>query len=782
MRYLALERYAQEQSAIEREQADRAMLESSNVRTYFDSRPHSSSGALPSASRQSFDSQSRASSKKGQASQLLPNGMLVETINVAKDEKEAKARSKATSRGRHLSSYAPTEQFGQLAPSNDYYNSTSGPMLGEPASHNDAYSASWLPEQQRRFSSPMLTSKFRNFSSDNLGITRSRNLGDSNSDLRMTIPSSQSSGFRSSSPARQSFTTTSGSPRNSRGWRKSFWNRSASASVLSFAPSGSMMEMHLGISEDKHLPNPPYNSSTRDLNASGGRISGTWPGNASALDESGRISPDESLPAAPNNNGRKKKKGFKKFLNTLIGTPQEVQLGPNHITKSKRAAAEDSGGKARVPLEKRESSLSYAAAYNDDYSEPLAPPPPLSLLTGQQSVRRSFSSSSQSSSSPVFPSSDHPTLQTKMCRPDSLAVPNGASSNGFISPSTSSSDLNRMRPSSATSWRSSLKTGSPQSPREVVAEIYGNTMPNVRQNSMDEIVQPADLGNLRREKSLPALPRFDLEEEFSGDGVPQLIHEMAQLHPQLSRPSIPESSRSASIILSNGQPPVHSPEMMTNCQIYNSGQELDWQYSRGYYEDLEDPSSAAEVIMEQQQGKTKKVKSRSRLFSGFGGGSGKKGQRNSMSPPQQDNAISFSKTDQYAQKSFAPHETALQAVVRDNPVELVSYRLSCGVSLMRVYVCAYTVPDLCLGILRSQISESHVPSHALLACNFTKRPQNFRWSFLCISCFLLRRQILTIITIKSITNYHLHLFQPPRAREPRDYRVQEPYYTGSFPM
>lgn len=447
--------------------------------------------------------------------------------------------------------------------------------------------------------------------------------------------------LRSPSPSRQSFHTaaTSDRPnRESRGWRRSFWNMrsaTASASVLSFPHSGSMVEMHLGMSQDRHdglvahRDHHPYYqhqqpawavcrttsgaASTGDNRSSyaGSREFTTRlsarPDAGSALDEAGGISPDEAVHASTYKQRKKKQKGFKRLISTLLGShatgppsrsattspsdtatlgldthhfgdlPPSSLQSPTPTPHSRQTIPDSQEQRSSSRLRvKRESSLTYAAALEtEDFSAPLAPPPPLSFLTGQQSSRRSVSSSSQSSLSPVLPAHDsvpspsnlffanhsrhslgrssvgqqhHLSTQQRLpgshkhasnsyapgATATSMIV--STSGNSFASPSTSSSDLNRVRPSSATSWLSSFKTGSPRSPQEAAPDAFESqtwNAPSSQRNPQYEVhrhyaqvhVQPqlqvpqhqhllrdpqvsaTESGPvLRREKSLPALP------------------------------------------------------------------------------------------------------------------------------------------------------------------------------------------------------------------------------------------------------------------------------------
>lgn len=688
-RYLALEKQASDQSALDRERTDVAIRNS-----LVDSSKTRSTGA-----RDSVDSRRRPSSsasKRARSSQILPNGLTVETINVSRDEREAKARAKANSRTRKLSSQSPSDRKS-FAPS--LLSLQTGMIASENEELSESPSIPWLQDQRRRFSSPLLTNKMRNMSSDNIAPLRSRrNLGagkgpgTSVTDLRMSTQSmvvpprgggSSGKALRSPSPSRQSFHTTGTggmSHRESRGWRKSLWGRSTSASGASVLHSGSMMEMHLGMSQDRHNPIPLSAGSLYSPTTGQTQV---WPDTASAVEDSSGISPDERF-SGPEIE-KKKKKGLKRFFSSLIGGQASDR---QDVPKSQSE---------RKQLDRRESGLSYSAAaavgsgYPDD-SEPLAPPPPLSFLTGQQPHRRSASSSSVTSVGPI-PQGTADTAGS-VARPASLAVPVAglvASNNGYISPSTSSSDLNRNRPSSVTSWRSSSKTGSPQSPREMgLTDTFGMSMPAIRQSSMDdfpnvagarasrsampltasmgiEVIKahelfPSDMAqlSLRREKSLPALPAQDTEDMAFGLQQPVPPRDYNAQHP---------SANPASFY---GGPGHSSAQQVYSAYPHQSNSGRD-SYSQSVYSvggrNGEAWNTGTEYYGDAESIKPKKTKSR--LF-GFGG---KKSRKNPESPPpalpstqdQRQRMTSY-------ERDYIPREAALEAVVRDNPAEMVAYR------------------------------------------------------------------------------------------------------------
>ncbi|BGO94372.1 RHTO0S11e03708g1_1 [Rhodotorula toruloides] len=172
--------------------------------------------------------------------------------------------------------------------------------------------------------------------------------------------------------------------------RTSMWSRfrqSASASVLSFAPSGSMMDMHLGLSQDKHMPyaHPPYD---------------TYPSmsDPAVARHADRRERDRVLAVSGGNGvvddastGKKKKKGLKGFLNKLVGGGKKVNTSP---------APERAGFNGSLALD---------GSYGDD--DELAPPPPLSALVNEPRYhQRSASNSSIDSFGPYTPPL-HPAQQ-----------------------------------------------------------------------------------------------------------------------------------------------------------------------------------------------------------------------------------------------------------------------------------------------------------------------------------------------------------------------------------
>lgn len=364
-----------------------------------------------------------------------------------------------------------------------------------------------------------------------------------------------------------------------------------------------MVEMHLGMSQDRHARQPdPTTSELADMYAQ--RMhppGGTWPDNASAMDESAGISADENVDAAKTH--KKRKKGFRKFVTSLFGSPPRNTSTRDDLRSERRSGSRQKSNTMSTD------QYGPSALANDD-SEPLAPPPPLSFLTGQARHRRSFSSSSQVSvPSPTMSAGDgqQPYANASQ-RQSSLGVPPQQpyqQANGFVSPSASSAELYRNRPPSVHSWRSSIKTGNgPHTPQP------GSwSMPAIRQDSQDDgadthRVQPSmntydSFPTLQREKSLPALPpgqQFD-EEQYA-----------QQFHPAM----MPQS---------NGN--------MSPQYFYGNHQQQYQQFVGKHAQDYQRQSPEVDDYRSISEQSQRAKKSKSRIF-GFA--SGKKS-RQSVSPP-----------------------------------------------------------------------------------------------------------------------------------------------------
>ena len=153
---------------------------------------------------------------------MLPNGMMLEKVDVQADEREARSRMKAFERTRKRRTSAASQ----------------GRALDTEKPSSFAESPLWMTNH-RRFSSPMPQIAPGSPAS-------TYQFTQSSIDLRSAKP-------RSPSPSRVSL-SASERPRSL--WSRSEF-RSASASVISLAPSGSMIDMHLGLAMDKGLPSLP---------------------------------------------------------------------------------------------------------------------------------------------------------------------------------------------------------------------------------------------------------------------------------------------------------------------------------------------------------------------------------------------------------------------------------------------------------------------------------------------------------------------------------------------
>lgn len=166
---------------------------------------------------------------------LLSDGQAIETINVDKRSKgKTSGRANEDRRESGASSFgpSPTNQRDSPAQSVKEY------------AHGDQ---PWLSSQGRRFSSPAL--KGFPLKSPSSASIRTFSFG------KFTKSSTDLRSMRSPSPGRASLGVD-----DRRGSLWSKFRSNASQSVLSFAPSGSMMDMHLGLSMDKHMAYTPYDT------------------------------------------------------------------------------------------------------------------------------------------------------------------------------------------------------------------------------------------------------------------------------------------------------------------------------------------------------------------------------------------------------------------------------------------------------------------------------------------------------------------------------------------
>ncbi|GAA5921220.1 hypothetical protein JCM1841_001637 [Sporobolomyces salmonicolor] len=289
----------------------------------------------------------------------------------------------------------------------------------------------WLANQPRRFSSPGLKdnsppkSPAASSSSMRFGMPK---FARSTSDLR-SIGSP-----RSISPARTSLNVDAYSYQEreqdrDRRRSSSLWSRfrqSASASVLSFAPSASMMDMHLGLSQDKHahMPGYPYGHG-------GGRGQApyeTYPSmsdpavarHAEQRERDRAMNASVRSEVTAEGGGKKKKKGIKGFFNKLVGGNAGGGAGGAKSRNALSSASAPATPSGELPFRPAPGG----GPFDDDE---LAPPPPLSALANEPRYhQRSASNSSVDSFSGPYTPPLHPTN----FRASSYTVAFPAASNG----------------------------------------------------------------------------------------------------------------------------------------------------------------------------------------------------------------------------------------------------------------------------------------------------------------------------------------------------------------
>ncbi|BGP26879.1 hypothetical protein JCM10295v2_005841 [Rhodotorula toruloides] len=334
----------------------------------------------PRDSRLSVQSASTAalSSRNRSSSLLSPASLAAEKAALEQEERQAR-----TAKAQRLSRAAFVDETNRHSSASLFPPSIAPPQppfaLASSGSSMRSYSTGdqpWLGNQLKRFSS--------SGAKDNLPP---KSPAASSASTRFAFPKFA----RSTTDLRSVGTPRSISPaRTSDDRRTSMWSRfrqSATASVLSFAPSGSMMDMHLGLSQDKHMSyaHPSYD---------------TYPSmsDPAVARHADRLERDRVLAVSASSGAvddarvsKKKKKGFKGFLNKLVGGGKKA----NHL-----AAPEQSGFNGNLALD---------GSYGDD--DELAPPPPLSALVNEPRYhQRSASTSSIDSFGPYTPPL-HPAQQ-----------------------------------------------------------------------------------------------------------------------------------------------------------------------------------------------------------------------------------------------------------------------------------------------------------------------------------------------------------------------------------
>lgn len=440
---LELERQAREATAAERERLD--------MRT-SERRPSVSTGQAI----------------RGRSSTLLPNGLLVENIDVDRDERQGRAQAKSRSRG--LDDRSSTYDQ-QLSPDDSVRLYASGDQP-------------WLGDQARRFSSPALKdgrppssagSSVRGFSFGKFAR--------SSVDLRSLASP------RSLSPGRASI---SYDDRRGSVWSK--FRQSASQSVRSFAPSGSMMDMHLGMSMDKHAAYATY-----DPYAAMAHPSMSDPTVARHADaERAR-----SLASQSRSSAKPKKKGIKGFFSKLISGGGSAR----------RSVDESEPRTPRTPLHDED--------FYDDDAQYLVPPPPLSTLVNEprQHNRSSSNSSVDSFQQPLTPPQQPQSRPVLIPSPYGHGGMNGPIDRGSILTTGSftsarSKTDTKGEPTSPVPSRSSFARPSLDYLSREASPPRKHYLPPVSPDHAGDLEREEVLyASVRREKSLPSLPSSATEQQ-----------------------------------------------------------------------------------------------------------------------------------------------------------------------------------------------------------------------------------------------------------------------------
>ncbi|GAA6063732.1 hypothetical protein JCM10212_001633 [Sporobolomyces blumeae] len=300
----------------------------------------------------------------------------------------------------------------------------------------------WLNSQSRRQSSSNAKDQ-----ANPLSASPPKSPAPSNSSMRFQLPKFARSTTdlrsvptpRSISPARNSLNVDD-RRRSSSLWSK--FRQSAGQSVLSFNPSASMMDMHLGLSQDKHgapRGRPGYASSTMGGLGGGptypyhhhsydsypgrstggdafgpGGMSRSDPAVARHLDNLDRDRALAASQASETPSKKHKKKGIKGFFSKLVGGGGGAGDKVDSLSVKSGDGALSRSAPATPASEMRFHRGS--APFDDDE---LAPPPPLSALANEPRYhqRSSSTSSVDSYSGPYTPPLHGPNFRSSYTMP-----------------------------------------------------------------------------------------------------------------------------------------------------------------------------------------------------------------------------------------------------------------------------------------------------------------------------------------------------------------------------
>ncbi|WAR52025.1 hypothetical protein PtB15_1B464 [Puccinia triticina] len=359
--YLELERRAKRSIDLENERTEElirsntdSLVQSSSMRTPTEA-PRSDYQFLHTVPRAKITH--RASSTT-----LLSNGLILETLDVSKDEKEA-AKYRAND--------------NKLAPTSGRRVSSSSSAIRNGTAQSPRTSTMNINSLTLNPDSLNAVAGMDQALSSHPGTPSTR----PPSPHRFSFASRKSGGFGESM---RPFST----------WGRN--RRSASNSVLSLAPSGSMIDMHVGLSQDRHLtpgsfpssqigqPIPKNRSMLNFHQSLGGPPMGAHQQEYTHKPSLGSMT---SSPTAARFAGLgdertadgMKKENKKKLRHTLKGLWMKLGLG------RQRACSIDQIG-SPSPLGTQSRGRAAAHANADD--EPLDPPPSLSVLAREQQSHR----------------------------------------------------------------------------------------------------------------------------------------------------------------------------------------------------------------------------------------------------------------------------------------------------------------------------------------------------------------------------------------------------------
>ncbi|CAH7669923.1 hypothetical protein PPACK8108_LOCUS4582 [Phakopsora pachyrhizi] len=198
-----------------------------------------------------------ATKPRSSSTVLLSSGLVAETLDVSKDEKEASRHWTSEAKNRQLCEFTVSYKFFYLRPVN--HNSRLNVLNGVFLYLLATCRASTSSLRNGYPQTPLSPSPYSN----QPGVETLQRSSSQNPSCKNPYPPSPST--RAPSPSRFSIASRrsglTDSLRPFSNWSRS--RRSGSNSVFSFAASGSMIDMHLGLSQDRHYPQEELNTTDR---------------------------------------------------------------------------------------------------------------------------------------------------------------------------------------------------------------------------------------------------------------------------------------------------------------------------------------------------------------------------------------------------------------------------------------------------------------------------------------------------------------------------------------